>query len=1328
MSEEAESQHPYELLKVLFDATHEDLPLGGGLSAATFAETLRDRLTARMQSHGPGMELRRTLSPLLGFDPGSARFYTGVAAADAARGLSAQAFTIGSDVFFGAGKFAPQTEEGLALIAHELTHVGQQSRGSIRRKAILDDGEDAHEREAKLVAARMFLRGGTALSVQRAELLTIFEDEDDAIASNSNHVMRLFDMAVEMASELVEDTGRSLCISNVEVEFEIDLHSDPRQLAQEWAHAIVAAINCSAITTVEQLSPPAPSPLVQRCRKRKKGSSSEGEKSGSHPKKKAKSPKRKAKSPTKRRHSTDSEKEVKRPRKGSRGKNPEGIDLGQDVQERDELVHSKRRGTRQNTRKESDRERVSARSKKGSFKFDVDSGEEGDEELPNESPRKKQPRESIRAPRKSTSKSTKDLEDEEGSDPSQKSNPSSKPKKKKQAISRSSKGFEEQDGLDSPENSPRTSKSKGMSGSGKSTSRSRKESDNEDEASSSEHSEKPPRKRVDTQKGKKSKKVEPKPPEEDPHYSSEDDISADQEEFDAIHDVAVEVRRQVRKALPEKLDIEKAKQQVKRIQSERTKAKSGKLPVNFGIVEFEKPVDWYGFAIATRLELDELVGQINDVKEKYNEDIEGEKAKQKEERQAELKLRREQIRKEDLQRKKEGLDPLVRKKLPRYKRPKTPTEKIRDTEVGVIKRKMPSSYTIKFNPWKGAHYNLIPNRNEVKRPVSERKLDDFEKGRPWYAIARSLEEASQMVARKLVDSDDDIASTLGNRVLATAILYIFAGEGDQVRAALLESGFTAKEFQSLEYVILEYMALALGIESVRRPFMLVDALLHIANIAGGKPIRPSVEESAPYRFESAYSGIRDIEGERKHVYAPLEAKGGTYKGYTVAKNVDHVLTPYLDNTPLTKGAQDKKKPRKKAPGKAIASQSAQHEIGDKYLKKDKEVYGQVFDQIKSLEGEERRKVHEDRWKVIGGIRIHNLVGNVVKSRLPLTGQKSSVIGKQLGEAMMAYLQGQKSSTLKGNLFHDVFPDVPGVKFADALDRLILSESARAIKQDETAKLLQRKKVKETSKRKIAKKEETTSRMPITEKMLRAALQSLEEPVDEVELPKSWAKAEELVDTDEEPLLTNEQVETLLFLANLPQTTVTSAAEITQTPHILAEVIHESYQDQLTNHGGLSTYTVVPINIRNAHWATLVIQQNLLDHFAPNVYFVDSMGQNEGAVAILQQVLAMSGVVGPNAIIQDLSLEDMQEDAYTCGTWCVEVARTIIESLETGQDIEEALGELGDMKNLHQQNVNLVQVIAPDLDDEAEDSEDMGSVVSSRSSRSGSDEDESEGGG
>jgi hypothetical protein len=41
--------------------------------------------------------------------------------------LRAQAFTNGSDIYFNEGKLSPNSRSGKHLLAHELTHVVQQS-------------------------------------------------------------------------------------------------------------------------------------------------------------------------------------------------------------------------------------------------------------------------------------------------------------------------------------------------------------------------------------------------------------------------------------------------------------------------------------------------------------------------------------------------------------------------------------------------------------------------------------------------------------------------------------------------------------------------------------------------------------------------------------------------------------------------------------------------------------------------------------------------------------------------------------------------------------------------------------------------------------------------------------------------------------------------------------------------------------------------------------------------------------------------------------------------------------------------------------------------
>jgi len=66
----------------------------------------------------------------IGADFSSVRVHNDTHAADATKSVKARAFTLGNDVVFGAGEYAPDTLPGKKLLAHELTHVVQQGAAS----------------------------------------------------------------------------------------------------------------------------------------------------------------------------------------------------------------------------------------------------------------------------------------------------------------------------------------------------------------------------------------------------------------------------------------------------------------------------------------------------------------------------------------------------------------------------------------------------------------------------------------------------------------------------------------------------------------------------------------------------------------------------------------------------------------------------------------------------------------------------------------------------------------------------------------------------------------------------------------------------------------------------------------------------------------------------------------------------------------------------------------------------------------------------------------------------------------------------------------------
>jgi hypothetical protein len=75
-----------------------------------------------------------------GYDLSQVRVHSDASAELSARSVSAHAYTVGHHIVFGAGQFAPGTAQGQRLIAHELTHVVQQSRSPLPLTAAIRPG------------------------------------------------------------------------------------------------------------------------------------------------------------------------------------------------------------------------------------------------------------------------------------------------------------------------------------------------------------------------------------------------------------------------------------------------------------------------------------------------------------------------------------------------------------------------------------------------------------------------------------------------------------------------------------------------------------------------------------------------------------------------------------------------------------------------------------------------------------------------------------------------------------------------------------------------------------------------------------------------------------------------------------------------------------------------------------------------------------------------------------------------------------------------------------------------------------------------------------
>jgi hypothetical protein len=125
-------------------------------------------ITSALQQRGAGQELlpalRSELERELGVSLAGARVHTDGIADRAARALGAEAFTVGEDIFFAGGAYAPETSAGRKLLAHELTHVAQALRGASGPAGgglRVSRPDEPLEQEAEAVADRLADRAAT---------------------------------------------------------------------------------------------------------------------------------------------------------------------------------------------------------------------------------------------------------------------------------------------------------------------------------------------------------------------------------------------------------------------------------------------------------------------------------------------------------------------------------------------------------------------------------------------------------------------------------------------------------------------------------------------------------------------------------------------------------------------------------------------------------------------------------------------------------------------------------------------------------------------------------------------------------------------------------------------------------------------------------------------------------------------------------------------------------------------------------------------------------------------------------------------------------------
>jgi hypothetical protein len=140
--------------------------------------------------HSPGKplapDIRRGLEPRFGHDFSRVRVHADTRAAESAKAVGASAYTVGRNIVFGEGQYAPRSAAGQRLLTHELAHVVQQASAppETEKQVLVGRTNDPSEREAHL-AAESVVKGAGLISVQHQVPLTLqrdsFRSDDDPI-------------------------------------------------------------------------------------------------------------------------------------------------------------------------------------------------------------------------------------------------------------------------------------------------------------------------------------------------------------------------------------------------------------------------------------------------------------------------------------------------------------------------------------------------------------------------------------------------------------------------------------------------------------------------------------------------------------------------------------------------------------------------------------------------------------------------------------------------------------------------------------------------------------------------------------------------------------------------------------------------------------------------------------------------------------------------------------------------------------------------------------------------------------------------------------------
>ncbi|MEO6527535.1 MAG: DUF4157 domain-containing protein [Gemmatimonadaceae bacterium] len=134
----------------------------------------RDALSSPSNGAPLAPSTEQQLGATLGHDFSSVRIHHDAEADELTRELDARALTSGAHIYFRGGAYAPETSEGLRVLAHEATHVVQQGHGDVSavadERGLAENHDSEHEQAADVAAAGVVLDATSNLAPPTAPL------------------------------------------------------------------------------------------------------------------------------------------------------------------------------------------------------------------------------------------------------------------------------------------------------------------------------------------------------------------------------------------------------------------------------------------------------------------------------------------------------------------------------------------------------------------------------------------------------------------------------------------------------------------------------------------------------------------------------------------------------------------------------------------------------------------------------------------------------------------------------------------------------------------------------------------------------------------------------------------------------------------------------------------------------------------------------------------------------------------------------------------------------------------------------------------------------